>query len=80
MADVMWIIWIAIAGVFAYVFYMVVGTTEDTSTDNTATLPSSGSSGGAETALGSLVDAIQGDETTTQLGEWIDAFQELYRQ
>jgi len=75
----MTLIWILIAGVFGWIFYMVSSQT-NTESDNSVTLTDPDtSSSGATTWWGEIVDTVQGEETTTWFGGLVDSVQEAFR-
>ena len=69
--------WLAIAGIFAWIFYQVTKT-EETST-TTVGLTDPGTSSEATTWWGGIIDTIQGEETTTLFGKIVDQAQEAFR-
>ncbi len=81
MKNMIYFTWALILGVAAFIYYTVMGAGESTTTVTltTPTDTNGGSSQEATTYLGGVIDAIQGEETTTRVGQWIDGLQELFR-
>jgi hypothetical protein len=80
MRDSMTLLWVAIAAVAAYFYWMMTATEDEADTivinvDAGTTDPSSQ----ATTWLGSVVDTFQGDTTDTVLGGVVDVFQSFFR-
>jgi hypothetical protein len=80
MKNTVYITWALIAGIGAFLYYMLVGQeTESSSTTVIITQPETSTGSEATTWLGSVVDTFQGDTTDTALGGLVDVFQSFFR-
>ena len=81
MKNMIYFTWALILGVAAFIYYTVMGAGESTTTVTLTTPSDSNGSTSQEatTYLGGVIDSIQGEETTTRVGQWIDGLQELFR-